>query len=288
MPASPADPAFPRVGLIGLGLIGGSIALRTRQCFPETVVIGLDRPDRTDAAERRGAIHQAASSLADLEAVDLVVLAVPPPAMLEIVPQLTRLSAATVVTDVASTKRQVVAAARAAKLPAFVGGHPMAGSERGGIEHARADLFTGRPWLLVEGTGSPAVNARVEQFIRVLGAEPQWIDAEGHDRRVAYVSHLPQLVAVALMNAAADGVGHDGLRLAGPAFRDMTRLASSPPELWQGIVPPNADFVAEALGRFLRNLPVGRDLSEDGWVREAFDRAGAARARWRGDDTSGS
>ena len=109
MPASAADPASPRVGLIGLGLIGGSIALRTRQCFPETVVIGLDRPDRTDAAERRGAIHQAASSLADLEAVDLVVLAVPPPAMLEIVPQLTRLPAATVVTDVASTKRQVVA-----------------------------------------------------------------------------------------------------------------------------------------------------------------------------------
>ena len=271
---------------MGLGLIGGSIALRLREQAPHILITGLDRPDRLAAARRLGAIHEGAAALADLGGVDLVVLAVPPAAMLEIVPQLAHLPATTVVTDVASTKRQIVAAARSAGLAAFVGGHPMAGSERAGIDHARADLFDGRPWLLVEGTGGPAACDTVERFVRIMGADPRWIDADGHDRCVAYVSHLPQLVAVALMNAAADGAGHDALRLAGPAFRDMTRLASSPPELWQSIVPSNADYVAEAIGRFLQNLPVGRDLSDDGWVREAFDRAGGARARWRGDDSS--
>jgi prephenate dehydrogenase len=285
--ARPADPAFARIGVIGLGLIGGSIALAVRARWPGTTVLGLDRPDRAAAAERRGAVQRVATAVADFQDADLVVLAVPPPAVLEIVPQLTCLHAHAVVTDVASTKRQVVAAARAAGLAAFVGGHPMAGTERAGIEHASANLFEGRPWLLVEGTGGETAGSRVEAFVRGLGALPAWMDADAHDRRVAFVSHLPHLVAVALMNAAADGVGHDGLKMAGPAFTDMTRLASSPPELWQGIVPGNADFIAEALGRFLRDLPVGGDLARDGWIRDAFDRAGAARARWRGDDTTG-
>lgn len=287
MAARADEPAFARIGVVGLGLIGGSIALGVRACWPDTIVMGLDRPDRAAAAARRGAIQQVAATLTDLRSADLVVLAVPPPAMLEIVPQLTGLAAHAVVTDVASTKRHVVTAARAAGLPAFVGGHPMAGTERSGIDHARADLFAGRPWLLVEGTGGADVGARVETFVRGLGAGPQWVDADAHDRHVAFVSHLPHLVAVALMNAAADGVGAEGLRMAGPAFSDMTRLASSPPELWQGIVPANADFIAEALGQFLQALPVGRDLAREGWIREAFDRAGAARARWRGDDTTG-
>jgi prephenate dehydrogenase len=288
VPTSRSEPAFARVGLVGLGLIGGSIALAIRETAPDAVLIGVDRPDRAEAARRRGAIDHAVASAAALEAVDLVVLAVPPPAVLDILPDLARFGPETVVTDVASTKRHIVSAARAVGLAAFVGGHPMAGSERAGLEHARADLFAARPWLLVEGTGGPATGARLERFVRSLGAEPQWITADAHDRGVAYVSHLPQLVAVALMNAVADGVGHDGLRLAGPAFRDMTRLASSPADLWQGIVPPNADFVEEAVGRFLQSLPTSGDLSRDGWVREVFDRAGAARARWRGDDTTGS
>jgi len=285
---SSPSPRFDRVGIVGLGLIGGSIALRLRDAWPHTTIVGLDRPESAAEAERRGAIHERASSLEDLRAADLVVLAVPLSAMLDLVPQLTVLDSQAVVTDVASTKRQVVDAARAASLPAFVGGHPMAGTERSGIAHARADLFAGRPWLLVEGTGGATVGARVEAFVRGLDAVPQWIDAETHDRCVAYVSHLPQLVAVALMNATAEGVGLDGLRMAGPAFADMTRLASSPTALWQGIVPANADFIAEALGRFIRDLPVGGDLVRDGWVREAFDRAGAARTRWRGEDPSGA
>jgi prephenate dehydrogenase len=284
----PGTAPFERVGVVGLGLIGGSVALRVRAIWPAAIVVGLDRPDCLAEADRRGAIHERASALEDLRGCDLVVLAVPLSALLEIVPRLTVLDSRTIVTDVASTKRQVMAAGRASALPAFVGGHPMAGAERAGIAHARADLFVDRPWLLVDGTGGTVVAARVEAFVLALGAWPRWIDAEMHDRCVAYVSHLPQLVAVALMNAAADGVGADGLRMAGPAFSDMTRLASSPPALWQGIVPANADFIAEALGRFMRDLPGGVDLARDGWVREAFDRAGAARSRWRDDDPAGA
>ncbi len=287
MAADAPQPGFGRVGIVGLGLIGGSIALAIRARWPETTILGLDRPDRAAEALRRGAIDQTVA-LGDLAGADLVVLAVPPPAILELIPELAGLGSATVITDVASTKRQVVAAARAASLPAFVGGHPMAGTERAGIAHARADLFQARPWLLVEGTGGPAAGALVERLVRGLGAAPQWIDADAHDRQAAYVSHLPHLVAVALMNAAADGIGREGLRMAGPAFGDMTRLASSPPDLWQDIVPANADFIMEALARFLEDLPVGLELSEQGRIREAFDRAGAARARWRGDDPSGT
>jgi prephenate dehydrogenase len=285
--ARSGDPAFARVGIIGLGLIGGSIALGLRRAAPGTIIVGFDRDDGFAAALGRGAVHERAAALNDFRGVDLLVLAVPAAAMLDMLPRLARLGAGTVVTDVASTKRQVVAAARAAGLAAFVGGHPMAGSEHAGFAHAHADLFAGRPWLLVEATGGPEAAARAEAFVRSLGAEPQWMDAEAHDRRVAYLSHLPQLVAVALMNAAAEGVGQDGLRLAGPALREMTRLASSPAALWQGIVPPNADFVAEALDRFQRHLPVAGDLALDGWVRDAFDRAGSARARWRGSDSTG-
>jgi prephenate dehydrogenase len=287
VPASSGEPAFSRIALIGLGLIGGSIALRLRAVAPATVIVGLDRPECVKRAPDERVIDQSVATPADLHDVELVVLAVPATAVAAILPQLTALAAGAVVTDVTSTKRQVVAAARAAGLRAFVGGHPMAGSERAGLAHARADLFAGRPWLLVEGTGGSADAARVEAFVRMLGADPQWMDAEAHDRRVAYVSHLPQLVAVALMNAADEGVGAEGLRLAGPAFHEMTRLAASPADLWQGIVPPNADFVAEALDRFLQHLPVGHDLSQGDWLREAFARAGAARARWRdGNSTS--
>jgi prephenate dehydrogenase len=284
---SGTQPPFDRVGIVGLGLIGGSIALRIRAVWPTTTVVGLDRPDAIAEAERRDAIQLGASTLDDLRGCGLVVLAIPMPAMLDIVPRLTVLDSETVVTDVASTKRQVMAAARSASLPAFVGGHPMAGGERAGIAHARADLLVGRPWLLVEGTGGPTAAVRVDAFVRGLGAVPQWIDAEAHDRCVAYVSHLPQLVAVALMNATADGVGAEGLRMAGPAFTDMTRLAASPSDLWQGIVAANADFIAEALEHFVRDLPAGDDLARDGWVRQTFERAGAARARWRDDGTSG-
>jgi prephenate dehydrogenase len=273
-----AEAPFSRVGVVGLGLMGGSIAMATRFAWPRTTLVGFDRSDEAANAARRHAVHETVPAIADLDGSDLIILAVPLGALVELMPELARLSDRAVVTDVGSTKREVLAAAASAGVSPFIGGHPMGGSERGGLDHARADLFTGRPWLLVPGSGGPDDARRVERFIAGLGAVPQWTDAETHDRTVAYVSHLPQLLAVALMNATAAAVGDRGLSAAGRAFGEMTRLASSPPELWQGILARNADFVAEALKGFVGSLPTGDELKDGRWIRDAFGRAGATRA----------
>lgn len=268
---------------MGLGLIGGSIALRVRATWPGVEVLGVDRPAEAARARARGVVSALAPDLDALASCDLIVLATPGPVIVQLMPQLASIGTPATITDVGSTKRGVMAAARAAGLQRFVGGHPMAGSERGGLEHARAELFERRPWLLMTAA-EPSALGTVEAFVRGLGALPQRCDADRHDEVMAYVSHLPQIVAVALTNAAAEAIGPEGLAMAGQAFADMTRLASSPGELWQGILSQNADFVRAAVARFVAALPSEAADLADGWVRDAFARAGAARDRWNNAD----
>jgi prephenate dehydrogenase len=187
-------------------------------------------------------------------------------------------AAGTVLTDVGSTKRDIMAAAARHRVPNFTGGHPIAGSEHGGRAYARADLFEGRPWLLVHGSADASTETRLEQFVAGLGAIPLWLDASTHDRVIAYVSHVPQVLAVALMDAAAERIGPSGLGASGRAFAEMTRLASSPADLWEDILATNADFIGDALDEIVRRLPTSADLSERTWVRDIFTRAAAARA----------
>ncbi len=273
-------PPFARVGIAGLGLIGGSVALAVRAAWPSATLVGFDaRPAPRDRAD--DVVDERVRAVTGLAGCDLIVLAVPVPAMSELMGELSAVEATTVVTDVGSIKRQVMAAAAAAALPVFVGGHPMAGSERGGLREARGDLFEGRPWLLVHGDASPAVRDRLVTFVSGLGAYPIWLEAEVHDRVVAYVSHLPQVVAAALMNAAVAAVGEGALAAAGSAFVEMTRLASSPPDLWEGILAANADCLAEAIDRLTASLPAEADLARGTWTREGLARAGGSRARWR-------
>jgi prephenate dehydrogenase len=276
-----SDRPFQRVGIVGLGLIGGSIALRVRELWPDVTLVACDRPEALDVGRRRGIVDRAAAALTALSDVDLVVLAVPVPTICEMMPDLAALGGRIVITDVGSTKRLVMAEAATAGLPRFVGGHPMSGSEQGGIAHARADLFQGRPWMLVESSVGATLGdaARIEEFVRALGGVPHWIDAETHDRVVAYISHVPQLIAVALMNATAEAIGEGGLAASGRAFREMTRLASSPADLWQGILAGNVDNVASALEDVMRCLPSAADLSAGQWIGEAFTRADRARRR---------
>jgi prephenate dehydrogenase len=262
-----------------MGLIGGSIALAARRVWPSVRVIGT--PSRSGRLPE-GLLDAVEADLAHLAAAsDLVVLAVPVTVMPGAMATIARSGATPVVTDVGSTKRSVIRAAREAGLARFVGGHPMAGGERPGAGEARADLFVDRPWLCVEGTASKAVNTKVEGFAKGLGAVTRWMAADAHDRAVAYVSHLPQVVAAALMNAADAVVADAGADVAGNAFAEMTRLASSPAAMWQGICSDNADFVAEALHRFLAQLPDDRSLADGRWVADALPRSAAARARWR-------
>ncbi|MCC7043794.1 MAG: prephenate dehydrogenase/arogenate dehydrogenase family protein [Acidobacteria bacterium] len=270
---------FERIGIIGMGLIGGSIALAARHAWPSVRITGT--PSRSGTLPPGMLDHTESDIVALAAASDLVILGVPVTAMPAMMATIARSGTTAVVTDVGSTKRGVMAAARDAGLRAFIGGHPMAGGERPGAFEARTDLFVGKPWLLVEGSAAADQAARLEAFVRAFGAVSRWMPADVHDRTVAYVSHLPQVVAAALMNAADRAVADTGPHVAGNAFAEMTRLASSPAEMWQGICAENADFVAEALRLFLAQLPEGQGLVDGSWVGKALPRSGAARDRWR-------
>ena len=273
-------PPVAHVGIAGLGLIGGSIAMGLRAAWPAVSITACDHPERLAVARARGLIDVGVSEPAGLAEADCLVLAVPMSAMYAVIDSLGRCQLSAIVTDVGSTKRTVMAAAARAGLRPFVGGHPMAGSEHAGLEHGRADLFRRRPWLLVP-SGAADADAAIESLVTALGAHPRWMGAEHHDRMVAYVSHLPQLLATTLMNVATAAVGDEGVSAGGPGFAEMTRLASSPSALWQAILAENADFTAEALERFAAALPAEHQVGSADWVREAFTRAQDARRRWR-------
>lgn len=245
-----------RVGIVGLGLIGGSIARDLRGRQPDVYVIGVDAPDVLEAAYSRGAIHQRAVSVDALTDADIVILAAPVPAIVARIRELGAIQFRGLVTDVGSTKRHIMTAAAEAGLARFIGGHPMAGSDLGGFEQSRPGLFDGRPWFVVEPESGTSIGDRaaVEALVRMLGAMPVAADALTHDRTVAYVSHVPQLLAVALMNTAADGCGDAGLQQAGRAFAEMTRLARSPAPVWQGIVETNRDCIAAAIRELIDHL----------------------------------
>lgn len=270
---------FRTLGIVGVGLIGGSLAAAVRSRWPEARIVGVDRPVVLADAQARGWIHESRSSASSLADADLVVLAAPIPQIVEAVIELR--SAGGAVTDVGSTKRRILRTAAHVGLRGFVGGHPMAGAEGRGLAGARADLFEGRPWFVVPGEGAPAgVVARVEALAAGVGAVACRVEAETHDRVMAYVSHLPQLLAVALMNVAAGGAGPEGLAMAGRAFGEMTRLAASPAGMWQGILASNDDYIAEALEGLRRELDaLGVERPGSGQLAETFDRAAAFHRR---------
>ena len=269
MPAADAASPFSRVAIVGVGLIGGSIAAALRRAAPDVHIIGVDERSVLTRAEAAGLIDEAAGALADVDA-DLVVLAAPVDATIDLLRAAAALRGRPVITDTCSTKRQVMSAAADAGVARFIGGHPMAGTAHAGVEHADASLFEARPWLLVADDPEGADASAVSSFVARLGATTTFVSASWHDRTMAYVSHLPQLLAVTLMTAAAESVGEAGLAAAGPAFREMTRLSSSPPDLWAGILRTNSDNITAALDVLAAALPRGDLLTDPGRVRAAF------------------
>jgi prephenate dehydrogenase len=279
--ASAAEAPFARIGIVGVGLIGGSIAMALRRRQPSTHIIVVDHPEVAATAIAQGLADAVAPSASRLTDVDLIVLAAPIPAIVDVLGAIGAARLPAVVTDVGSTKRHILEAARRSRVGAFVGGHPMAGSERGGLEHASAGLLEGRRWFLVPGDATPAQVARVAAFVRAIGAVPSEIDASTHDRTMAYVSHLPQIVSTVLMQEVGESVGMDGLEHAGRGLEDVTRLASSPSEIWQGILATNADFVGEAATKVATGLAaLGARLDDPPTVGRTFDAARAVRQHW--------
>jgi prephenate dehydrogenase len=279
--ASGAPIVFEKIGIVGLGLIGGSIAIASRQIWPKSLVIGVDNKDVLETAMRLHAIDVAADDLIVLAEADVVILAAPVRQNIELLALLDEnVRTPAVVTDVGSSKRAIADAARL--LPprfTFVGGHPFAGAAKGGLEQARPDLFAKRPWLLTptsDATGD-AVE-RLSEFARALGAEPRTLTVAAHDRILAFLSHLPQLTASALMQVVGDAVGTEGLELAGRGLADTTRLAASPVDIWRDVAATNADEIGPALDALITVLQdLRRDLPDGERLEDVF----ASANRWR-------
>lgn len=247
-----------RVAIAGLGLIGGSLARALVAKGHE--VVGVDGAGARRRARAGGAITQGASRIeAAAIGADVVVLAAPPRVNLGLLRRLAPLCrAGLVVTDVGSVKAPIEKEARRLGLSRFVGGHPIAGSEGSGFAASSASLFQGRAWVLTSSAEASALRL-VRRLVRATGARPYLLEASAHDRTLAFLSHVPQIVSWALFEAAAaDPVARRGLGLAGPGFRDMTRLAKSPRPLWRDILGQNEAEVVRALRALAKALARSR------------------------------
>lgn len=296
----------PTLVIVGVGLIGGSIGLGLRRAGWEGRIRGLDRPDVLEQALAAGAIDESAHELAPaLAGADIVVLATPVATIIELLPRVAALAPArTLLTDTGSTKQRicVAAAAGGAVERRFLGGHPIAGREEGGLAHADPLLFSGHPWILVptpapaagmQGTEALAALAdrspnhrRWLEALSRLGAMPRVMDAADHDETMAWVSHVPQLLATALGAALARAFADPGARTAalaccGPGLRDMLRLAMSPYALWRDILLTNSEPVESALAALQQDLDHLRLNLRTRALAAAFDEARGVAAQVR-------
>jgi prephenate dehydrogenase len=254
------------LAIVGAGLIGTSVRLAAERRWPGMPIACFDRGDALDS------LHRA----------DLVLLATPVDVILALIPGLPgRVRGGALILDTGSTKHAIVSAARSAGLARFVGGHPMAGAAVGGPGAARADLFHGKPWFLVRGAATALAVEAAHEFVTGLGARPVALedDGEQHDRVMAAVSHLPQVVASALMARVGDAVGAEGLAWSGAGLRDTTRLAASDASVWASVLATNAGELRPLIRQLARDLDGIADRLDDAdAVRELFDRARRSRS----------
>jgi prephenate dehydrogenase len=257
------------IALVGVGLIGGSIGLAARERVGATVA-GYDTSDRAlKEALERGALDRACAEIADVvRDAEAVFVAVPVGALRSAVAAaLDAASPNTVISDVGSTKRAIVAAL---DDPRFVGGHPLAGAETSGVRHARSDLFEGATWYLTPTpTTGGILYERLHRLLHSLGARPVAIEPEIHDTILATVSHLPHVLANVLVSQAATTLADGGERLpaTGPSFRDATRVAGASSSIWTDIYLSNRDALIAGIDDTIARLSR---------VREALDAADAA------------
>jgi len=251
-----------RITVIGVGLIGGSVGLAARERLGADVTGWDPSPGVLEVACELGALDRGADSLeAAVAGADAVFVAAPVGALPATVAK--ALAAAgedCVVTDVGSTKRSVVAAT---SDPRFVGGHPLAGAETAGVEHARADLFQDAVWYLTPtDTATGELLERLHRLLRGLGAKPTVIDAATHDTMLAAVSHLPHVTANVLVAQAARALEEESEQLpaTGPSFRDATRVAGANSGIWTDIYLANRDALVERIDDATRRLAEFRAL----------------------------
>ncbi|MDF2440460.1 MAG: prephenate dehydrogenase [Abditibacteriota bacterium] len=281
---------FDSVCIVGVGLIGGSFGMAVRERKLARHVVGAVRREETiNQAFQRGAVDNATTDLAEAaRGADLVFMAPPVGQMSSLCEQLAPVVRAdAIVTDAGSTKAGFVDQCTRAfgQKAYFVGGHPMAGSERTGVEAARADLFEGAIWVLTPtaGTPPPVVNQLVE-LIEALGATPLLLDANIHDAILAVTSHLPHITAAALVHQFVRTRDKSDVaqQLIASGWRDATRVAAGSPDMWRDICLGNAPALTKTLDEMIEELHNLRDMIEDQngeKLHDWFNRASIARRK---------
>jgi prephenate dehydrogenase len=276
-----AELVFHRIAIVGLGFMGGSLAMAARQVWPSALVIGVDQNDVLETAHRLHVVDVAADDLVIAAEADLIVLAAPVEDNIRLIETLARdIPGQAVVTDLGASKRAVIDAA--AGLPArltFIGGNPLAGGPRQGIDAARPDLFVGRPWILTPVGGDEESLERLKRFVTGVGADPHVMTPAEHDHLTAYLNQLPQVVVNVLMQVIGEQIGDLGLSLAGRGLIDTTRLATAPGHTWKDVLATNRDMAGSAIDAFVEMLGFVRERLDSG---ETIEGLFESAAYWRG------
>ena len=286
-----ATPRFQRLALIGCGLMGGSFALAARQAGLVQTIVGFSASEKTrQRARELRVIDQACASVAEaVRGADLVLLAVPVGAMREsFAAMASALSAQTLLMDVGSTKCDVIAAAVATlgdKLSCFVPAHPIAGKEVAGIDHADVRLYQDRRTILTPLSSNSMRHTKLAHDIwSALGSHVSTMTAADHDQTFAAVSHLPHLLAFAAVHAlTTHPQGADYLDMAGPGFRDFSRIAASDPAVWRDILSANRTEVLAQLAHFRASLAQFEAAMQQGdttGLQQLIQQASDVRSGW--------
>jgi len=267
------------IGIIGLGLMGGSLSLAMREIDKEIEVIGLDHnPQHCIEALKLNLVDKVVESLDEIKEVDLLFLSVPVDGIIAILQALPPLPETTTVIDMGSTKAKIVAAVPESIRPNFVAAHPMTGTEKFGPSAAFADLYRGKAVVLcdLELSGEHQQEAAKKVFTD-LGMKLFYMDARAHDRHAAFISHMPHALSFALAHSVMRQEDPRAIvALAGGGFRDMSRIAKSSPAMWRDVFEQNSDHLLEAIDAFSEELDRCRVLVEQGdwaglyqWMEEA-------------------
>jgi len=277
---------FKTTAIIGLGLIGGSLAGALKKFGVSEKIIGITRSDAYKRAANIGLVDLG-YPLDDLESkvkdADLVILAVPIRKICAFIPEIIPIvKQGCIITDVGSTKHAIIAVSNTFSRDGvfFVGGHPMAGSEKTGFEAGSAELFQNQPYAIVKGENTPdEIEAKIREMVVKIGAVPIQLDSITHDRIVAGISHLPQMLAVALMNVI--GRENDGderyFQMSGQAFTEMTRIAESSFSVWEDIIISNRLNISNMLQNLAAEIERLQKSVEKLTVKKDFEQANMHR-----------
>jgi prephenate dehydrogenase len=279
---------FKKITIIGVGLIGGSLGLALKEKKANFKIVGIDKQGIIEKAIARGAIDEGTVNLKEgIEEADIVIIATPVKTILNLLTQINPfLKKGCIVTDTGSTKQQIVRKANKvlSKDIFFIGGHPMAGSEEYGIDSANSHLFQDKTYILTPTKKSNLIAIeKISSLIKMIGGKRLILNSLEHDRIVGTVSHLPQIMAVSLVNMVSELVRKENnnnyFKAVGEGFKDITRIASSPYKIWEDICDTNQENILEMIREFRNYLGVIEDKlkNKPNSIKEEFQKASKLR-----------